>query len=318
MNVYEKNKENTAKVARFLKGNLINFCVIVISVAYVFFGLLDVEQTDTSIWVVLCEGLLGIVTGFLIKQALGETGYGKGYNSKIWGEEIAKYNDLCNNANPYMEYVDNFYACQEIEKIKKYRKTRLLGVRLKYQDFFDKYGQYINEKEIISPRQARKLKKRNEFDKNTMIVLDARQRQALHSAIKVKIYNLNLFSEYEVSVGSYTKKEETDKAHKAKTLGKNGITSILIACIGSYFTVQWIKDFNVAEFIFSILQVCLWIALGAVQLYNNYNYVVIDKVNKLKTKKELIQKFIFGCKQELYNESPYDVFEREIEAKGEE
>lgn len=310
MSLYEKREETKNAFTTFLKGNLINFCVIAVGLAYIFYGLLDIQRTSESIFINLCEGTVGIITGLLIKQALGETGIGKGYASKIWIEEVALYNAQCNKANPYMERVDNFYYCQEIEKLKKLRKTRLMGVRLKYSDFFNNNGQYINEKEIISPRKAKKLKKLNLFNANEMVVLDFHQKRVLKSSIIAKVYNLNLFSEYENGIDASTKKEVTDKSYKAKTLGKNGLTSILIACIGTYFTVDWIEKFDVASFIFSIFQVLLWIALGAVQLYNNYNYIVVDKVNKLKTKKELIQKFVFGCENGLYIENPYDLMEQ--------
>ena len=211
MSFYEKNKEIKGSFATFIKGNLINFCVVAIALAYVFYGLLDIQQTNASVWVILCEGVVSIIAGLLIKQSLGETGYGKGYASKIWSEEIELYNSQCNKANPYMERIDNFYSQQEIDKLKKLRKAKLLGIRLKYNDFFDKYGQYINEKEIISPKKARKLKKANIFDKNKMVVLDAYQRKVLHDAIIAKVYNLNLFSEYENSIYASTKKEITDK-----------------------------------------------------------------------------------------------------------
>lgn len=315
MNLYEKNKENASAFGKFIKGNLINFGVIAVGIAYIFFGLIDVQQTDANVWLILCDSSLGIITGLIIKQALGENGYGKGYSSKIWQEEIEKYNHMCNEANPYMERVENFYAWEEFQKTRAYRDLKLKGARLKYNDFFDKYGNYINEKEIISPRQAFKRKKLGTYDKKTMIVLDAFQKRALSNAIRIKVYNLNLFSEYENGIMASIKKEVTDKVHKAKVLGKNSLTSILIACIGSYFTVQLIQNFDVAAFIFSILQVMLWVTLGIVQLYNNYNYIVIDKVNKLKTKKQLIKKFIDGCvnnEQRLfYKESPSDIFERE-------
>lgn len=315
MNMYEKNKENSTAFAKFIKGNLINFCVIAVGIAYIFFGLIDVEKTDASLIVILCNGALGIVTGLLIKQALGENGYGKGYSSEIWQKEIRLYNDLCNDANPFMERVENFYSWEEITKMKAYRDLKLKGARLRYADFFDKYGNYINEKEIISPRTGKKLKAKGLFDKNTMVVLDSFQKRTLYVAIKVKVYNLNLFSEYENGITASIKKEMTDKMHKARVLGKNSLTSVLIACIGSYFTVQWLQQFDVAAFIFSILQVMLWVALGIVQLYNNYNYIVIDKVNKLKTKKQLIKKFIDGCnnneQRQFYKENPYDIFEQE-------
>ena len=94
--------------------------------------------------VLLAQGLMGIICGVVIKQSLGENGFSMGYNSDFWRDEERKYNETCSLANNYMDKVDNFYQCEEIDKKKDYRRQNLQGVRLKYDMWFDENGDYID------------------------------------------------------------------------------------------------------------------------------------------------------------------------------
>ena len=278
----DKNK----KVYDFIKSNLINAIVILISVAYVFFGMIGIVKTDLTIEEQIAKAGIGIIVGLMIKQGVGESGFNKGYNSAIWKEIKDKYSLACNLANPYLERVDNFYIHEEMEKKRQYRRMILMEYQMKYDWFFDSKGNYIENEE--------------RFNK-----LDRKQKRMLKKAVRVKIYNLNLFSEYSNEVIASTKKEVTDKNQRAKMFGKNGIAQIMSAILGAYFLPMW-NGWNLGAFIIATIQVTLWIFCGVLQLYTNYNYVVIEKVNKITRKMELLVKFRNGCEKGLYNTNPYD------------
>lgn len=288
------------KLKRFIKDGIIDLIIIGVSVAYVFYSMITIEKADISLNELCAKSILSIIAGLIIKQGLGENGFSKGYNSVTWEEEMQKYNNACNTANPYMERVDNFYYTEEIEKRKRYRQNILMGARLKYSMFFDENGDYIETADTSK--------------------LSRHQKKALKKCIRVKIYNLNLFSEYDNDFVAQTKKETNDGNQRIKMFGQNSISQSLIAVLSVYFTATW-NNWNWALFIMATIQVCLWLACGVMQLYSNYNYIVIDKVNKLKKKKELIQKFVFGCEKGMYVHNPYDYVEqkeREEEENGKE
>lgn len=279
----DKNK----KIYDFIKGNFINFIIILTSLAYIFYNMVIIEQTDLTIEECIAKAGIGIIVGFMIKQGLGENGFNYGYRSIIWKDSLEKYSKNCNIANPYIERVDNFYACETIEKKKLYRQTNMMSARMKYSWFFDENGFYKENKE--------------QYDK-----LDRKQKRVLKKCISVKIYNLNLFSEYENQIGADTKREKTDKDQRTKMFGKNSFTQIVTAVIGAYF-IPLLTGWNWASFITATVQVCIWISCGIAQLYTNYNYVVIEKTNKLTRKVELIVKFTRGCEQGKYLVNPYEV-----------
>lgn len=283
----EKIEELQNFTMRYIKTIAMDFVVVLVAIAYIFYQMITLEQTELNPLVLIAQAIVGIICGVVIKQSLGENGFSKGYNSKHWNEEEDKYNAACNNALPYMERVDNFYQCEEIEKKRNYRRQHLQEIRLKYDMWFDKDGNYIGTKEMFNN-------------------LDFRQKLVVKKCIKVRIYPLNLFSQYTISTEQDTKQEITDKKQRGRNIAKNSISATLIAIIGIYFIPQ-ITGWNWASFISATMQVSMWVLFGIIQLYTNYNFVVQDKVAVLRTKKEIIKRFVSGCEKNLYLVSPYDI-----------
>lgn len=263
--------------------------VVIVALAYVFYQMITLDINEINPLVLLAEGLMGIICGVVIKQALGENGFSMGYNSKTWNEEEEKYNNACNTANPYMDLVDNFYQYEEIDKKKNFRRQHLQEVRLKYDNWFDKDGNYIGSDEM--------------FNK-----LDRKQKRIVKKCINVRIYPLNLFSQYTISTEQDTKKEITDQKQRMNSVLKNTISATLIAVIGVYFIPQ-ITGWNWANFISATMQVSMWVLFGILQLYTNYNFIVQDKVAILRIKKELIKRFTTGCEKGYFKKSPYEEVE---------
>ena len=291
MTIDERLEELQSLTSRYIKSIAMDFVVVLVALAYIFYQMVTLEPTYLNPLVLVAQAIMGIICGVVIKQALGENGFSRGYNSRIWIEEEIKYNDACNTAIKYMEYVDNFYQYEEIEKRKNYRRSQLQLARLKYDMWFDNNGDYIGTAENESK-------------------LDKRQKRVLNKCVKVKIYPLNLFSQYPVTSEKDTKPEITDARKRAKNITSNTFTATLVAIIGVYF-MPMINNWSWGSFISATMQVALWVLFGILQLYTNYNYVVQDKVALLKTKKECIKRFTTGCDKGLYMISPYEKIEKE-------
>ena len=280
--ILEELRENPVK---YLKSLAMDIVVVIVAIAYIFYQMITLEPTQLNPIILVAEALMGIICGVLIKQSLGENGFSKGYNSELWVKEEELYNNACNTAIEYMDRVDNFYLVIEKEKKENYRRNHLQGVRLKYSEWFDKEGNYIGTKD--------------QFDKLTFW-----QKRMVKRCIRVHIFVLNLFSEYETSSEQDTKKELTVKRQRGKNISKNALSATLIAIIGVYF-IPVIDSWNWASLIASTMQVALWVLFGILQLYQNFNFIVVDKVAILRRKKELISRFVKGSKENLYLTSPY-------------
>lgn len=285
--------EKNRKVYDFIKGNLINAVVIGVGLAYIFWGLVRIEKTNLSPLAVIAQAGIGILCGFVIKQSLGENGFNKGYRSNIWQDALEKYAKACNGTQDYIERVDNFYLYEEIRKKRIYRRTNLQAYQMRYSDFFDKDGYFIGTDE--------KMQK-----------LTKKQRKILNKCIRVKIYHLNLFSEYSNEIENDTHREKTDKDQRAKMFRKNSLVAIFTATAGAYFTAS-ITGFNLGSIVFATIQVLMWVATGITQLYTNYNYITIEKTSKLSQKVEMIVRFKKDCENGKYLDDPYDEEEKEDE-----
>lgn len=280
------------KVYDFIKSNLLNGVVILISLAYIFYNMVIIKRTDLTLAECVANAGIGVFIAFIIKEALGESGFTKGYGSQIWQNNLNKYNNACNLANKYIDRIDNFYEIEEKEKKKKYRMQNLQAIRLKYSDFFDSDGNYI-ENEIKPLKSLKNGKIQGVY------YLTKHQRKILKKCVEVKIHNLNLFSEYGNEIENDTKPEKTDNSQRGKMLVKNTFVVVSSAVIGAYFVPMW-NNWNWGSFISATVQVMLWVGAGITQLYQNYNYVVVEKSNKLTRKIELIIKFTRGCENGLY------------------
>lgn len=288
----EKLEEIQSFALRYIKTIAMDLVVVLVAFSYVFYQMVTLEPQNLNPFILLAQSLMGIICGIVIKQALGENGFSKGYTSPHWNNEEQKYNEACNVALPFIEKVDNFYEYEIIDKKRNYRRQHLQEIRLKYDMWFDRDGNYIAAQEM--------------FDK-----LDRKQKRVVKKCIKVKIYPLNLFSQYTISTDTFTKKEQTDHTQRAKNIRSNTITATVIAVIGVYFLPQ-LNGWNWASFISATFQVAMWVLFGILQLYTNYNFVVQDLVSVLRKKKEDIARFVDGCNKNLYDHSPYETQQQTI------
>lgn len=270
---------------RYIKSLAMDIIVVVVAFAYIGYQMITLEPTELNILVLIAQAVMGIICGVVIKQALGENGFSKGYNSEFWRGEEKKYNEVCGEANEHMDKVDNFYQFEEIAKKREFRRQHLQAKRLKYDMWFDKDGNYIGTKV--------------EYKK-----LDFWQKHELKKCIKIKIYPLNLFSQYSITIDQFTKREATDSKQRASSVAKNTLSAVVVAVIGVYFIPQ-LNHWSWASLISATMQVSMWVLFGVVQLYENYNFVIDDKTALLRTKKETIKRFVSGAKNHIYDNSPY-------------
>ena len=85
---YEENLEELQGLTKkYIKTLAMDLVVVLVSLGYVLYQELIFEQTELNPLILLGKAAIGIICGVTIKQALGENGFSKGYNSKIWNDE---------------------------------------------------------------------------------------------------------------------------------------------------------------------------------------------------------------------------------------
>lgn len=285
----EKTDNVVSNIKRNAKTILTDIVVVFLALFYVFYNVLKLELTKLNPWILLVKSILAIVVGIMIKAALGENGFDRGYRSDEWHREREKYDVKADAALPYIDKVDDFYERQRIEKTQKNRKTRLSGCRLKYNMFFDENGDYI-EHEIWSIRHKKKYLKTHNCLPENVIALDLRQRLCLYKCVRLKIYVKNMFSEYESGLSADERKEKTDKIQRTHNLRKNTLKSVAFALAGVYVVATF--SFNLGEMILAIFQVLGFVVVGILDALDNYYYVTVEKVAILREKQSDLARFL--------------------------
>lgn len=288
-NFREKTDNVVSNMKRNAKTILTDVVVVFLALFYIFYNTLKLELTKLNPWILLVQSILAIVVGVMIKAALGENGFDRGYRSEEWHREREKYDLKADAALPYIDKVDDFYEKQRIEKTQKNRKTRLSGCRMKYAMFFDENGDYIEHDIWTKRHKKRYLKTHNSLPEN-VVVLDLRQRLCLYKCVRLKIYIKNLFSEYEAGLSSDERKEKTDKMQRAHNLRKNTLKSFAFALAGVYVVATF--SFNLGSMIMAIFQVLGFIVVGVLDALDNYYYVTVEKVAILREKQSDLARFL--------------------------
>lgn len=274
-----------------LKTILMDIGVIIVSISYVLYQLLTLKPAELDPITLTAETLIGVLAGLLIKMGLGENGFTRGYQSDEWKNHKDKYNKRADMALPYSDKVDEFQEKIKTERLVKIRRLYLSHYRLKYDDFYDENGNFI-ERDIISPKAKRKLLEQGKKVEDGVFVLDKKQQKALYKSCKIKVYVRELLNEYDSELSTYTHKEYTDKDQRNKKFGKNILSAAIIATVGVYFVPMW--SWSLEKFIWGLFQVTLWIAFGILQLYDNYRFVVEDRANSLDNKSKDLSIFLIG------------------------
>lgn len=286
-------REKADKATNFFKTNaktiLTNISVVILAVFFVFYNTLKLSWTNLNPWILLIRSILAIVVGIMIKTALGENGFDRGYRSLTWNNEFKRYEKKADEALPFIDKVDIFYEKQHSEKLAKNRKTRLSGYRMKYAMFFDENGDYI-EHEIWTKNQKKRYLKKHDKIPEDVIILDFRQKHCLKKCCKLKIYVKNLFSDYEIGLTADERKEKTDKMQRTHNLRKNTLKTIAFSLAGVYLAATFVWDLG--GIINAIFQVLGFIFVGLLDSSNNYYYITVEKVNILKEKESDISKFL--------------------------
>lgn len=287
--------DNT-QIKHKIKSFAIDVVIILVAIAFIFYGNLIFESKPFNPMEDLMDGILTIVVGLTIKLALAEQGMIKGYDSETFVEENKKYNQSCIDSLDYIEFADDFTQEMIVDRKANYRKTKLQGVRLKYHDFFTESGEIID---IVITKKTKKTSDKSYQKLDNEFVLDRKQRKALDKCYKVSPKVMNLYSEYTNDNTNVNDKETTDTKRRQSVVLRNVVGTIGLSLLGVYFAVK-LGEWNWGEFILSCIQVCGFVAGGITQLYGNINYICRDKVAILREKSRRLSVFINKCKKGTY------------------
>lgn len=246
----------TEKISGWFKTNIITIVVFLVCFLYLGRGFGYIDKTDKTILEILTDGVISLVFGLLFQTLLGEQGIINARKSAKYINTLIAYGKVIELDTPYVDKIDIFCDLENAKELKRKQTDILLKAGLKYNSF-DK-GEYDGG---INPTSKKEL--------------DEKQLQAIEEARKVKTFKLTrdlLISEHSNS-GGFENLSNGLNNFRGKQTTKNVVTKVLTAILFSYYTIKLFDEINYGAIIWYALQIVIFILLGTLQYFKNYEYV---------------------------------------------
>lgn len=271
-----KQEVITNKVQSWFKDNISLIAIVVMSIVYVFYGVVKITETGKTIWQIVGDCAISFAYGYTLKILLNNQGVLMGEKSPTFINTKNFYVGLLDDISPIQHYLGNFCDYQNEITLQKAQKTILRSELLSYDDFIN-----------------------NRIDVKK---LDKSQKKAYYRARKLKI---NLISEAILlsDQQNFVDLGEDVRANKRSYLKKSNKTALIImaltALLFGYFGVDKNEGFNWAGCIWCLVQVAYYLGFGMFQYFSGYSFITDTYKTTLIRKSNYLEKF-----KNMYKEDP--------------
>lgn len=261
------NEKDTlgVKTAEFLKKYIFDIIIALSCISYVFWGIITIEESGKSLLDILASSIVSLGMGTSISMLLGQKGMIAGFQNTNYLKTISLYGNVVDKITNKIDKLDDWCIIKVDEIIKRKQIKLLSYARIKYETFIS-----------------------DEFD---LSKYDKKQLKLINKALNIKVYGIsasNLLSDNEID-DETERKEITITKFKTRSFAQGLLLKIIFSFTFSYFIVDSISSLNLANIIWSIAQICVWLLFGILQYYsyfsfitNRYRNVIIRKINYLE------------------------------------
>lgn len=279
------------KLVGFLKRNLINFILVIVTFAYLFLDFFQLDVIADFTW----YKLLGLFTinfgfGYAITDLLAGMGLQAGQNAPKYIATLKEYGTQKEKTDSFSEYADMFCDRYNVKNRERVLKEYYLSYNLKYE--LVKENEYDLSK--LTKQQVKAIKKQNK---------------------RVKILNITPKYLFSLSNQPYRNPKKTVdipthvmKREFSKIAGK-----IVFGLAFSMLVFNWVTNPSWANFLSSLIKVATWLIVGAISYFQEYQFVTQDYLqNTVIDKIDLLVQFI-----NEYNKGEFiKPTEKKVEEKG--
>lgn len=267
--------------------------VLIISLVYLFWGFFQPRLNDQTIW----ETLLSSGVSMLIALSISNLLRAQGIMSGSLDEDVVgmkkKHVESVVDANEYVEYSDAWSDEENKIALRSARKHILMSAGLKYHDFFNDDGDYL-ETTIPAPESdaPKYIKKRY---KNKLGAI----RKALTYQI-TPISMARLSAETTVDLDPNKLDAEPSEYQKAKAI-KSVWQKVLSVVVFGKITWILIDGADFWQSLFNgAIQLVVFLLLGIISFYGSYIYMTNVYVGNLRKKINLLSRLVvFGKRQRV-------------------
>lgn len=262
---------NQDKFVGFLKRNLINFILVLVTFAYLFLDFFNLEITADFTW----YKLLGLFTinfgfGYAITDLLAGMGLQAGQNAPKYIATLKEYGLQKEKTDSFSEYADAFCDRYNVKNRERVLKEYYLSYNLKYELVKENSYDLTN----LTKQQVKAIRKQNK---------------------RVKILNITPKYLFSLSNQPYRNPKKTVdipthimKREMSKIAGK-----IVFGLAFSMLVFNWVTNPSWANFLSSLIKVATWLIVGAISYFQEYQFVTQDYLqNTVIDKIDLLVQFI--------------------------
>jgi hypothetical protein len=276
------------KIKDVLRNYVGYLSVALLCSAYVATAFVQIEESGKTVGRIIADGMLYFILGILINRIFDSQGLMTGSRDERVLKTTKLHNDIVDRIYPLMDKLEDWCDMKNSEALKKARKAYLSRMGMRYADYFDEDGiaKEFDFKENLTSRRARWHEWR-------------RYRHFRH-AVKIRLTQISaglLISDAGQADDPYfmgRSKPEYIKASTKKDIVMKSLTSVLFG----YYGVSLITDFSVANLIWTVLQVGIFVAMGTFSMQSSIIYVTDEYRGRIIKKIDCLQQFEVSINKE--------------------
>ena len=274
----EKNIAERIKDA--FRSNFGYLAVILVSVSYVATSFMTLATTGKSVFQIISDGVLSFVVGVLINRMFETQGVINGDADPRVIRSVEKHAGTVEEIAPYLDELDEWCARKNADALARGRRTYLSRYGLRYKDYFTEDGTPLT----YVPAETKNRKERR---------AEWWRLKHFEHAVNIKITRLSagiLISDTGNPNDPYFL-GRSKQEYRSQSARRDVWSKLILAALFGYYSLSLLTDFSVANLLWTILQLAVFLLMGALKMEQSYMYVTDEYRDRVDKKTNILRMF---------------------------
>ena len=275
-----EEKNIAEKIKDAFRSNFGYIAVVIVSAAYIATSFLTITESGKSIPRIIADGLLAFIVGVLLNRMFEIQGIINGDADVRVQRSVDRHAEMVEEVAPHLDELDEWCEMKNSEALARARRTYLSHHGMRYKDYFTEDGIPIH----YIPCECKTHKEKRE---------EKSRKRHFERAKDIKLTRLSagiLISDTGDPNDPYflgrSKKEYGEQSARSDVASKT-----ILAALFGYFGVSLLQDFSVAGLIWTILQLAVFLLMGAIKMEQSFMYVTDEYRSRITKKTDILQMF---------------------------
>lgn len=285
-----EEKNIAEKIKDAFRSNLGYIAVILVSVAYVATSFMTLATTGKSVFQIISDGVLSFVVGVLMNRMFETQGVINGDSDPRVTKSVDRHAETVDEIAPYLDELDEWCTRKNSEALARGRRTYLSRYGMRYKDYFAEDGTPIK----FTPEETKTRKeKRAEWWR----------RKRYDHAVNMRITRLSaglLISDTGNPNDPYFLGRSKSE-YRTQSARQDVWSKIILAALFGYYSLTLLADFSLANLLWTVLQLTVFLLMGALKMEQSYMYVTDEYRDRVDKKTNILRMFQLELRKENEN-----------------